>query len=423
MSDIKNKISIYIRDKMLNVDKNELIKLISIITIILYPIIRLIFSEIINNQKIANYVTLLLIGILFLPGTINIIVKKTKKTLILSGIFIIAVLINYILHFQTIGQTINIVIKNFITCYIMFMIVVNIEQKEMLFKSLKVGGYFATVLTLIYIILMQDNKTLLFENGLALQLVLIIFLPINLTYAFTEKKTLNIIFTIIETLVICCFSSRTIIATTFALILLLTTIHYIKWLKSIQDGKKKRIILVLTLVLISLIFIMLINIQGISTSIYNFLQDKGIYIRSLRLLSEGKYFSYSSGRTDTVYPEMMKKISDSPILGHGIGMDRIIDGDNTYYAHNIVLEIYVSYGIIIGSAIILGIITIIAKALKSEYRLFVIDFMFSGLIIMMLTTSYTIYRGFWLMLGVLINILNLKIKIGRNKNEHEGRII
>ena len=212
------------------------------------------------------------------------------------------------------------------------------------------------------------------------------------------------VFSVAGLVLISSLSSRTVISVIWIFVFFLFVVYYCKWFKKSKKLTLKVIsILILVILAISMIIIMK-NINSIASILFNYLNSKGLYIRFLRLLSEKQSIFNSSGRTEIVYPVMIKKIMENPIIGQGIGMDRVkIDG-HIYYAHNIILELFISYGTIIGSVIIVVLIRLIIEAINTRYKLFVIALVNSGLLILMLTASYMSYRGFWLLLGFLISI-------------------
>lgn len=71
--------------------------------------------------------------------------------------------------------------------------------------------------------------------------------------------------------------------------------------------------------------------------------------RTIRLLMGGELISHDSGRGENVYAVVRPHIMERPITGWGIGADRFfLDG---FYSHNVFLEIYLHYGIVIGTFI------------------------------------------------------------------------
>ena len=83
----------------------------------------------------------------------------------------------------------------------------------------------------------------------------------------------------------------------------------------------------------------------------------GLSTRILDVLYEGNFFA--SDERPILIRNVLHLISASPLMGHGIGGDRIaiatamggIDEVSGYYAHNFFLECLMQYGVIVGSLI------------------------------------------------------------------------
>lgn len=375
---------------------DETFQNISIITILLYPIILLLSNRIFNNSYIAY--TIILYA---LPGLLITLLKNYKKIIRMLGIYIIIIVLNYVLHLGSILDTIKILIKNLITCYTIFVLVYCIKNKERMFEALKISGYILTILIIIYIALFSQNITKLQGNGLTIQLIISIILPINMVLLFKKYDYINNIFTVMLLLLVTYFSSRTIIVAMWGTMFILMVIYYVKWFRKSEDKTRKILSICIICILFIIMILLLLNLTVLSTKLYQYLYSRGIYNRSLRLMSEGKYISYSSGRIDNIYPKILNKIKEKPILGYGLGMDRVILED-LMYSHNLFLEICLEFGVIIGVIIILLIAFLVFRTLKSRYYEYIIAIIPGHLLILFLTASFLNYRGFWIILAIIV---------------------
>lgn len=130
--------------------------------------------------------------------------------------------------------------------------------------------------------------------------------------------------------------------------------------KNINSIIKRVAICVLTL-----IFMYSGVLIWILQALINLLSGFGItQLRILDYMNNNMFFD-SSGR-DGFYDIIIDAIIEKPILGHGIGGDRVILSQNRY-CHNIVLEILVSLGIVLGLFIIIWIIYRVFKMLNSDH--------------------------------------------------------
>lgn len=129
--------------------------------------------------------------------------------------------------------------------------------------------------------------------------------------------------------------------------------------KNINTIMKRAAICVL-----ALIFMYSEALIWVLQALINLLSRFGVtQLRILDYMNNNMFFD-SSGR-DGFYDIIIDAIIEKPILGHGIGGDRVILSQNRY-CHNIVLEILVSLGIVLGMIIISWIVYRVFKMLNSD---------------------------------------------------------
>lgn len=175
-------------------------------------------------------------------------------------------------------------------------------------------------------------------------------------------------------------------------------------------------------------FILICLVSGVMFFAFNFdtilrtttqvLYEHNIESRTLFKLLNGD-FTDGTGR-ETIYSVVFDEIKNEPLLGVGLGGDRIIINKQIYnfnkdmsssYPHNLFLEILLQYGMIIGTFfsifIILIIIMAFIKGNKQEKNLILILFS-TEFIRLMISSSYMVSVLFFLMLGFCINIIKTK---------------
>ena len=118
---------------------------------------------------------------------------------------------------------------------------------------------------------------------------------------------------------------------------------------------------------------------------------------------------YSSGR-EVIADQAIKIINDHLVSGTGVlGEFKHIEE----YSHNIILEIILHYGIIIGSLIIIYLFRTILKALlksRDRERLLIIIFISYGLVALFFSGTYLSWDGFFILLGIAFSILHKNSK-------------
>lgn len=131
--------------------------------------------------------------------------------------------------------------------------------------------------------------------------------------------------------------------------------------------------------------------------------------RTMYLLQEGELVSHDSGRDEKMYSVVTPHIMERPLTGWGIGSDRFfLDGA---YSHNIFLEVYLHYGIFIGSLLFLCLFGYCLKVYFSplmrkmplEKEMFIMMFLY-GFIPKLFSGSYLIDFSFAIFMGYLLSV-------------------
>ena len=130
----------------------------------------------------------------------------------------------------------------------------------------------------------------------------------------------------------------------------------------------------------------------------SFLQDLGVNSRTLIYLSEGIITS-DSGRGE-IYDTVIDRIKENPILGYGVFGDR--NFVNGVYCHNFFLEVFVDFGVLLPSLLILLICIYYFKILRIASECEIIFFLLlflASIIPLLVSSSYLIDFRFSLFLG------------------------
>lgn len=111
----------------------------------------------------------------------------------------------------------------------------------------------------------------------------------------------------------------------------------------------------------------------------------------------------ASGR-DGISNVILEGIAQRPMLGYGPGGDRIVRNSNSY-AHNLVLEMWVSYGVVVGSLIIAWMGYWLFKSIFSKGKALgaISAALFSCIAVkLLLSSSYLYSKELFVFLGVCI---------------------
>ena len=153
----------------------------------------------------------------------------------------------------------------------------------------------------------------------------------------------------------------------------------------------------------NILYIMLASffIMGAAVQFGDFLDAQGVSSRTLNFLIGGGLAS-AEGR-DVIYEQVIKLIRDNWLIGLGIYGDRIWMNDE--YCHNIILELFIDFGVIVGSIIvIIALFFILNLYLKIDYnkRNVLIKYFIVLLVPFFVSSSYLIDCNFGVFWGIIM---------------------
>lgn len=131
-------------------------------------------------------------------------------------------------------------------------------------------------------------------------------------------------------------------------------------------------------------------------------------LRFVDYIREGM-LTYTSGR-DQIMDNLFDKIEQKPFWGYGVGGDRQLLSRSAY-AHNLVVEMWVSFGLVGGSAIIAWMAYYLFRGMLSRnaaLQRIVVAFFSAFAIQLMLSNSYLQSKGLFILLGLCYSGLTLQ---------------
>ena len=243
-------------------------------------------------------------------------------------------------------------------------------------------------------------------NYVGLGISAAMWVPIIIQHAFLSKgivRTLHICGTAISILFVAVYGNRG------SLIAILAYVIYciLKYTKV----KRKFIIIFLLCVFGWIIYFYQAEII---TFIANQVSRFGIYSRNLTLYLNGN-LAYTTHRTDEIWVRVMDAIKERPYLGYGLCYDRVLNGAIDVYAHNLVLELFVSFGIPIGGLLLvlhslLGVKTAIGY-MENDWERLLSPFWVTSTVLLMFNNSFCQLGFFWIPYGIYFAYLkNAKLR-------------
>jgi hypothetical protein len=173
------------------------------------------------------------------------------------------------------------------------------------------------------------------------------------------------------------------------------------YLMKFKINAKNVAILCFILASISILFL---NFEGILNSLNSFLVSRNLSSRTIELLTKNQ-IEKTSGR-NSLYHTAFLNIPNL-LIGKGMMGDRVIL--KGAYVHNFFLEIWLEYGLIFGSLLILILIYYFIRSLFSSkkeilYFLFFSLFFTTGFMKLQFSFSYTLEPTFYMMLALIIKM-------------------
>lgn len=329
-------------------------------------------------------------------------IKTKPNNLLLILFFIVFVISNCIIYprsfYYLIGEYEN---TNFILSDLFYIGFISIpiiclmrcqRDNTKLIKELnKIGNIIILLFIITFIV-----KILIFNDKIEYMNISYGVLPWIL-FSFNNKRKIMVFIRMISILFIVVIGCRGAIFTVFAFYAIYFCFERITLKKLIQ----------LMIGLIA-IFLVIINLNTIVQITYNYLKEIGFNSRTLELyldISVEDGILHYSDREELQMP-LIKQIN---AFGYGIYGDRDITSTHQY-AHNIILELLIDFGMLLGGIFCICLLSLMINAFASLYRItdknkrILICVSLSFLCCKyMFSASYLHLPEFWFFLSIIIN--------------------
>lgn len=147
--------------------------------------------------------------------------------------------------------------------------------------------------------------------------------------------------------------------------------------------------------------ILFFNLNSVLGGIGQLLNSLGIHSRTINLIFSGEQELHMSNR-DVMADQLMSILDQSPLEVRGINAEWNVLG---IYAHNIFLEIFFQFGLILGSLVLLYILIRMIKTLRmditKEMSVFTLIFMCNSLSQSLVSGSIWTLPYFWLWISLV----------------------
>lgn len=355
----------YMQTKIVYQERNsrsERILTLMICAFISISFITYIVNVVLDNNMVSEgkYVIAIVYGLLFL-GIAYLLPLIIKRIKLLDLVFLLGILFFWLLslmtidsyceYFFTIGKEI---IINVVPCYIICRCVRNYELTR---NYLAVIAILITVSGLVLMFILDDSISGNYSQYVSYQILPAVIISAN--EFMREKKPIHLINSITAVFLIFAAGARGPLVCIFMFIIL-------KAIIALKESLKNIALLVCSTLLLFLV------VKQYYYNILNSLRDIMLqYTLSVRTIDKllANDFLQDSAR-NSIANYAWDTIMQHPFLGVGLAKDRIIISklmgqtvSGGWYPHNLFLELYMQFGIILGSVAAIAIIAIILRAI------------------------------------------------------------
>ena len=355
----------YIQNKIVNQERNnhnERILTLMVCSFVSISFIVYVVIAALNKKTVfeGKYIITIVYGFLFLVMVylIPLIINRIKwqdLVFVLSILFFwllsLMTMDSYYEYFFTIGKEI---IINVVPCYIICRCVRNYELTR---NYLSVLAILITLSGLVLIYITNEGNTGYYSQYISYQILPAVIISAN--EFIRERKAIHIINSSIAVLLVFAAGARGPLICIIMFIIL-------KAIIALKESLKN------TLFLVSSTLLLFLIIKQYYYNILNYLRDimlqYTLSVRTIDRLLANDFFQDSVRNSVANYA--WDTIIQNPFLGVGLAKDRIFISkfmgqtvSGGWYPHNLFLELYMQFGIILGSVAVIAIIAIILRAL------------------------------------------------------------
>ncbi len=351
-----------------------------------------------------------LITVYALPAILS---RLTRIDIVVLFVGLAVVFLHAFLHPAIQDYVVSNVLEYFATIFILFFIGRSVRDYSSLLNKLSKFSYIMIVVAMAFQLVLLTAKIEAIEDDMFFSYQCLPFVLIALHDMMRKPNLWKILLNVLGfILLIMCGTRGPILWWLIAIVV---------FAYANQGGVLKKIILT---VLFASLFVYLASDAFYQTlgALNDYLLELGIENRIIeKFLSED--LLDQSGR-DIISEKIIDMILENPILGCGLYYDRVMFP--TSYAHNVFLELLLSFGIPIGFVLFLSVIVFFVMSLISrkntfDYKIILIVFFFTGFLKLFVSSSFMIEPHTYLFLGILFS--SQKIIVQSKEEKPDGLIL
>ncbi len=380
-------------------DEKISVALMSVFVVLTIQYFVLVYFDLLDAAAASNIqlASKVIVGTAFLYALPEVLQRSKIKLLVVYYIGIFVFLLHYILFTKNTIYILEISLPLFLMSLPAFVFSISLKDWNVLKSYMVKASYIIFFFGALISILVFIGSVSIGYYSMSLSYYMLLPVIIFLDELFEKHSIRAVIMVIWSFFSMLALGSRGPILC-IVVFLILKSIKYILHLTY-----KKTFFLLITSGVTIYFFV---NYHSVLGFINTFLFDLGIRSRSIDLfLTEELYFS---GR-ESLYPVVIEATNSAPLIGLGIGGDRqVLDGA---YAHNLFLELYANFGVVIGGVLSIALVLIVFKILFIKdfetYNMLIIWLSF-GFVRLMVSGSYLTDIQFWIFMGLAASTLFVK---------------
>lgn len=292
----------------------------------------------------------------------------------------------------------------FFTAYL----VVKLNNLEWLQKYMLYGSYLMTMAGVLYVIAVRiigHSATSDWSSySMSMSNVLMWAVMWQLHAFFKKENIFSIIFALIGVFIIVIYGSRNP---------LLAILSYSFILIYDRSASKRLSSKILIILFTAIVFLIALNLQSVVGGMFHSLQKYGMSSRTLSLVMNADTEDFSTGRND-IHNEVEDLVWDNYLFGTGVCGD---EANLQEMSHSFYLNIFTTYGVVIGTVFLISIIVLVIKGLRKskglEHQILV---MYICMVFPRGFTGGDMWGSdvFWWLMGIVFMILSNKQRIRKN---------
>ena len=292
------------------------------------------------------------------------------------------------------------ILRTLVTCFFTFLLVSKLTTFEYLKKYFTNGSYLITLNGVMYagIISIIGHSTISDWSTYSMSMSNVVLLSVlwQLNDFFDHKGKLPLLASFIGTIVIFLYGSRNpFLAIVFFICI---KILFGKAGKSSSGGFFK-------VLFVSFVLVILSYFKEILIFLSTTLASLGLGSRTIYYLMNADTEDITTGRAE-IHEKLWNVIYDNPLIGHGVAGDEVVIDE---LAHSMYLSIFITYGLVLGSIIILYLASMTIKGIRRTTGLnHSIVVLYVCLVFPRSFTGGDIWSNdyLWFMLALIISALN-----------------